>query len=235
MTLDHLEKSLGYTFSNPSLLTQALTHPSARNELNLSYDNQRMEYLGDAALGLSAADYLYRQFPDLPEGRMTMLRSMAASTATLAALGRKIDIGPYLILGKGEETSGGRNKENNLADAIEAIMGAIYLDGGPDAVGSFFRKHLSEMLEHASQSGFSSNPKGMLQEWAQQNGYPCPEYEVTNEVGQPHQKTFTIRVYIGNLLEGSGNGSTKRAAEADAASQLLEKLPGIESQSQNSG
>lgn len=229
MSFAPLEKNLGYNFLNATLLSHALTHPSTRNEQNLNYDNQRMEYLGDAALGLAAADYLYRQFPDLPEGRMTMLRSMAASAPTLAALGRRLEIGPHLILGKGEESSGGRNKENNLADAVEAIIGAIYLDGGQDAVNNFFRKHFSEMLDLASQSGFTSNPKGMLQEWAQQNGYPCPEYEVTNEEGQPHLKTFTIRVSIGNLLEGSGNGSTKRAAEADAASRLLGKLPKIES------
>lgn len=225
MSLANLERNLGYTFSDRSMLEQALTHPSTRNELHLTYDNQRMEYLGDASLGLAAADFLYREFPDLPEGKMTVMRSSVSSTTTLASLGRSLDIGPYMILGKGEESSGGRNKENNLADTLEAIIGAIYLDGGQGNVEKFFRKHFSPSLNLASLAGQTANPKGVLQEWAQQKGFPCPEYELISEEGPAHQRWFSIRVSIGQLLQGAGSGSTKRAAEADAAARLLENLP----------
>lgn len=224
MSLDDLQRNIAYTFARRELLEQAVTHPSVRNEQNLSFDNQRMEYLGDAALGLAAAHFLYQNFPDEPEGRLTILRSAATSTVTLADLARDLHIGDVMVLGKGEESSGGRNRDNNLADTLEAVIGAVYLDGGHDAVRRVFEQLFAPVLQKAAVPGQTANPKGLLQEWAQRNGLPCPVYTVASEEGPPHQRWFTVRVKINGTVEEVGAGSTKRAAEADAASRAVSRM-----------
>jgi ribonuclease III len=218
-----LENRLGYSFRQNNLLEQALTHGSIRNERNLVHDNQRMEYLGDAALGLVCADYLYHHFPDLPEGRLTILRSSVTNTASLAEIARGIDLGSSMSLGRGEEQSGGRDKSNNLADTMEAVIGAAYLDGGLAAVTAIFNHLFAARLDHLDESAGIANPKGRLQEWAQQAGLPCPVYNVISDEGPSHQKSFVVSVLINEQLTAEGQGTTKRAAEADAARNLIKR------------
>ena len=219
---DALMHRLGYTFRDPLLLTLALTHPSARNEHNLPDDNQRLEYLGDAALGLATAATLYRDHPGLGEGELTVRRSQVTSTTALATVARSIDLGPDLILGRGEEQSGGRDKPNNLADAVEAILGAAFLDGGLDAVCAIFDKTIAPHLA-PEPSAESANYKGILQEWAQRHGHACPVYHVIHAEGPAHQRSFTVTVSLDNGLTASGCGASKRTAEQQAARELLDK------------
>jgi len=218
-----LENRLGYSFRQNNLLEQALTHGSIRNERKMEQDNQRMEYLGDAALGLVCADYLYHHFPDLPEGRLTILRSSVTNTASLAEIARGIDLGASMSLGRGEEQSGGRDKSNNLADTMEAVIGAAYLDGGFAAVSAIFNILFAPRLDNLDDSAGLSNPKGRLQEWAQQAGLPCPVYNVISDEGPSHQKSFIVTAVINEQLTAQGQGSTKRAAEAEAARNLIKQ------------
>ncbi|HMO04339.1 MAG TPA: ribonuclease III [Kiritimatiellia bacterium] len=213
---------LGYTFHDPLLLTLALTHTSARYEHNLPDDNQRLEYLGDAALGLVTAAQLYLDHPHLDEGELTVRRSQVTSTTALATVARAIDLGPALILGRGEEQSGGRDKPNNLADAIEAILGAAYLDGGLDAVRAIFDITIAPHLAPDTATE-STNYKGILQEWAQRHGHACPTYRVIQAEGPAHQRSFTVTASLDNGVNASGSGSSKRAAEQRAAKELLDK------------
>lgn len=217
---------LGYTFRDPLLLTLALTHPSARNEHNLPDDNQRLEYLGDAALGLVTAAHLYLDHPDLGEGELTVRRSQVTSTTALANVARAIELGPALILGHGEEQSGGRDKPNNLADAVEAILGAAYLDGGLDAVRTIFEQTIAPRLAPAT-SGDTTNYKGLLQEWAQRRGHTCPTYRVAHVDGPAHQRLFTVVVSLDDGRTASGNGVSKRTAEQQAARELFDKIASL--------
>jgi ribonuclease-3 len=220
MTED-LQQRLGYQFRDLALLRLAMTHPSAMNEQKLDDDNQRLEFLGDAALGLAAAEHGYLQHTGLPEGKLTSMRSAAANAAALAAIAREVNIGHHLILGVGEESSGGRDKDKNLADALEAVMGAAYLDGGMDAVRAIFKSLFTGRLDSYVSSGGDDNPKGTLQEWAQQHGLPCPAYRVLNEEGPAHEKFFTIEAQIGEGERVTGTGKSKRSAESEAARRLL--------------
>ncbi|HMP90321.1 MAG TPA: ribonuclease III [Kiritimatiellia bacterium] len=224
MELADLENTIGYKFQDRSLLELAVTHPSVRYEQHLPGDNQRMEYLGDAVLGLVTAEYLYLRNPSFTEGKLTMMRSAITSASALASIARTISLGPKLRLGKGEETSGGHHKENNLADALEAIFGAIYLDGGYQAVHSVFQNLFITMVESLEIQEGSDNPKGQLQEWAQKNGKKCPEYAVIKEEGPPHRRWFTVTAGINEQTSAEGQGPTKKSAEADAARNLLQQV-----------
>lgn len=218
------QEIFGYRFHDSALLDLALTHPSARYERNLPDDNQRMEYLGDAVLGLASAKYLYYNFRDLPEGQLTMLRSNLTSTATLAEMARINGLGTLLALGRGEEQSGGRNKSNNLADALEAVIGAIYLDGTMTAVEEVFLRLFVPLLDTTATSASSANYKGILQEWAQKAGLPCPIYTVVEETGPAHQRMFAIEVQLTDGRKTTGHGSSKRFAEQEAAMKLLSQI-----------
>lgn len=218
------EEKLGYTFRDASLLRLALTHPTARYERDLSDDNQRLEYLGDAALGLAVAEHLYRHRPDLDEGRLTVLRSRLASTAALAGIARRIELGAHLDLGRGEELGGGRDKNRTLADALESVLGAAYLDGGIHAVAAIVERNFLHLLEEAAAGNDSENHKGVLQEWAQKAGLPCPTYQLLSMSGPAHQPTFTIKVTINDELYAEAEGPSKRAAEQVAALLLLTKV-----------
>ena len=218
-----LEAKLGYAFRDPAHLSRALVHGSSRNERPGDGDNQRMEFLGDAALGLSAAGFFYHRDPDAPEGALTLLRSQATSTTTLAMIAEDIDLGAHLVLGRGEETSGGRHKKKNLADTLEAVIGAAYLDGGLPAVDTIFQHLFAPRLPRAS-TPHAANPKGALQEWAQRHGHPCPTYSLVSESGPPHARTFVVRVHVGRHAEAEGEGDSKRRAEAAAAARLLDHV-----------
>lgn len=222
--MKELQDKINYQFTKIEFLRWALTHPSARHENNLDEDNQRLEFLGDAVIGLLTAEFGYHHYKHMQEGQLTMLRSGAASTGALAVLARSLQLGSYLELGKGEENSGGRDRDNNLADALEAIMGACYLDGGMAAARQVFARLFQPVLALNSASVLHRNPKGELQERVHAQGLPNPEYTIMSEEGPAHRPTFVVRVNIGDDKVATGSGNSKRAAEVEAALALLSLL-----------
>lgn len=220
-----LEKALGHRFRRRRWLEEALTHPSfAHEQTSEQQDNQRLEFLGDAALGLVAAAALYEAVPEAREGQLTKLRSLVSSTKALAQLAQSVELGVYLRLGRGEDMGGGRIRPTILADALEAILGAAYLDGGLKAVQKIFRCVFEPRLRELGMTDWHENPKGELQEYVQRNGNGTPRYHVISEEGPPHQRTFTVEVHIKGEPCGTGQGSTKREAETQAALQALLKF-----------
>lgn len=222
-----LEKALGYSFRKKNLLATALMHRSFRFERGGKLeDNQRLEFLGDAALSLVAGDYLYKTFPDLREGDLTMHRSHLTSGKMLAQIGQGIQLGDWLQLGKGEQKSGGHRRPSNITDAFEAVIGAAYLDGGIKAVTRIFnRLFLFLTKEVEGTDPLKDNPKGLLQEIAQQKWRANPHYRVISQTGPAHERTFFVQAEIRGAVMGSGHGHTKRAAEQSAAQDALNKLP----------
>ncbi|MDB4541508.1 ribonuclease III [Akkermansiaceae bacterium] len=219
-----LQETLSYTFSDEQLLKEALSHPSLSSEMRPAPpDNQRLEYLGDAVIELITSDYLYRTFPNCQEGLLTKLRASIVSKTGLAQVARRLKIGESLMFSRGEESSGGRERASNLADALEAIIGAIYLDAGHDrarelVVGIFE----PELLALDPESAQASNSKGTLQEILQQIAPESPNYEMVSEEGPPHDRTFTSKVtWCGKTL-GSGTGASKKVSEIAAAVVALE-------------
>lgn len=219
-----LEKQIGYRFWRRKRLEQALTHPSFRHELGpASPDNQRLEFLGDAALGLAAAAVLYETHPECNEGDMTKMRSLLTSTKALAAVAQRIGLGDYLRLGKGEQLSGGRQRASILADALEAVIGAAYVDGGARAVQAIFRALFLPLLHETSLAQQVENPKGLLQEWAQREQGCNPRYHIVTEEGPAHQRLYVVAVLVGEQECGRGTGTNKREAETAAALDALQR------------
>ncbi len=221
-----LEKALGYSFRKKSLLITALLHRSLRFERGGEMeDNQRLEFLGDAALSLVAGDYLYKTFPDLREGDLTMHRSRLTSGKMLAQIGQGIQLGDWLQLGKGEQKSGGHRRPSNITDAFEAVIGAAYLDGGVKAVTRIFnRLFLFLTKDVEGKDPLEDNPKGLLQEIAQRQQRTNPRYRVIKQAGPAHERTFFVDVEIGGAVMGKGHGNTKRDAEQSAAQDAIDKL-----------
>ena len=218
-----LERALGYRFRRKRWLEQAITHPSFSHEQPERVpDNQRMEFLGDAALGLVAAARLFESNPSAAEGTLTKMRSLITSTKALAEVAQRIDLGAHLRLGRGEERGGGRIRASILADAFEAVLGAAYLDGGVKAVEKIFRTLFSPGLEATASVHRRENPKGALQEWSQRGGTGMPHYHVIHEEGPPHQRIYTVEVRVAGEVRGTGAGPTKRDAETQAAIQALD-------------
>jgi ribonuclease-3 len=210
-----LEKRIQYRFKNKALLEMALTHPSFRYEdAATEQDNQRLEFLGDAVLGLLAADVLTEKNPLANEGELTKLKSSITSGAALASAARELGLGEHLRLGKGESASGGSDRDSNLEDALEALLGAVWLDGGLKAAQKFFDRNIFQCLENAGPA--IENPKGMLQEYAQKKGYPVPVYEVLEESGPDHARHFRVEVTVSTYAY-RGEGSSRREAEKMAA------------------
>lgn len=221
-----LEAALGYRFRKRRLLEQAITHPSfAHEQLEPTPDNQRLEFLGDAALGLIAAAMLYESRPDAPEGAMTKIRSSLSSTKALAEIAQRAQLGAFLRLGRGEERGGGRIRPTILADALEAVLGAAFLDGGLKAVQKIFRTLFEPRLGELGFSAWHDNPKGDLQEWSQRQGTGAPLYRMVKEEGPAHQRVFTVEVLVGGNPLAQGSGPTKREAETQAALHALRNLP----------
>lgn len=219
-----LERALGYGFRRRSRLEHALTHPSYSHEIkDGTPDNQRLEYLGDAALSLVAAAALYESHPDLAEGDLTKRRSLVTSTKGLARIAARIQLGAYLRLGRGEAMGGGRERPTTLADALEAVIGAAYLDGGIRAVQKIFKTLFVAELKDSASSIPIENPKGVLQEWAQGRGAGNPRYVVVAESGPAHQRIYSVEVRLAGETIGSGQGSNKRDAETQAAFDALAK------------
>ncbi len=219
-----LQKSLGYEFKSSDLLESALTHRSYRFENNTETDNQRLEFLGDSVLGFLLADRVFRGYVEHPEGMLTVLRASVASGVALACKARSLHLGDALLLGNGERTTGGQNRESNLADMFEALLGAIYLDGGIEAVSNVFDNLFAEELSALKDDPWSDNPKGHLQSIAQKDYQVDPVYETLEETGPKHCSRFRVRVSVGEALKAEGTGGTKRAAQSVAATALLKEM-----------
>jgi ribonuclease-3 len=219
-----LEKRLGHRFKRLDLLELALTHRSWANEQGIPEHYERLEFLGDAVLGLVAAEWLYASHPELPEGELSKHKAQLVSRDTLAKHARDLDLGGVLRMGVGEERSGGRTKPSLLADSMEAIFGAVYLDGGLETA----RKAILPMLEggyHERARQVVNDAKTQLQEVVQALGWDLPEYRLTDSLGPDHSKTFVVECWLAGELAGRGEGPSKKTAEQKAAADALEKLP----------
>lgn len=217
--LDDLEQKTGIKFNNISLLRQALTHKSYLNE-NPSAgldDNERMEFLGDALLDFVVADGLYSDFPDLPEGKLTEIRISLVRKETLAEKASQLSLGKYLLMGKGEETTGGRKRLSNLANTFEALVAAIYLDQGLDQVRTFILDIFQNEISSVRAGDLAINYKALLQELTQDEYRCLPEYEVVEATGPDHDKIFYVSVSVGEAVLAIGSGKSKKTAEAEAA------------------
>lgn len=218
-----LEKVLDYRFEKPELLEQALTHSSYANErLGGALDcNERLEFLGDAVLGMVVADHLYREHPDLPEGDLTRLRASMVCEEALAEVARGWDLGEYIRLGHGEALTGGQERTSILADAVEAVLAALYLDGG---IAQARRTIRGAVLSHEAPAGRTRDHKTALQEFVQRESGHVLTYELLSAQGPDHQKTFTMAVSLDGRQIGQGNGHSKKEAEQMAAKTALETL-----------
>jgi ribonuclease III len=218
--LASVEEMLGHRFRRPELLEAALTHRSRSGESPGSEDYERLEFLGDAVLGTVAAHWLYDRFPGHPEGELSRLKSYLVSEPVLAGFAESLGLGEALRLGVGEERSGGREKDRLLADAFEAVLAALYLEGGIEAVSRVALPMLEEAASHAGESA-ARDPKTELQERLQAVGVSPPEYKVAAESGPDHQKLFVVECWSEGRLLGSGEGSSKKRAEKAAAESAL--------------
>ncbi len=226
MALLQLESRIKYHFNDPAILFHALSHSSYANEMRLSKNksNERLEFLGDAVLELVTSEYVYREYTDLSEGDLTKLRASIVCEQTLSTCARDLQIGEFLFLGKGEDSSGGRERDSILSDALEAIIGAIYLDGGFTNAKEFIT---SFILTDLKNKDLFFDSKTILQEIIQnEDNKQRLRYKLISEEGPDHNKTFTIAVLVGNDEIGIGSGRTKKAAEQEAAYQAIQKLRG---------
>ena len=216
------ENLIGYSFQNPALLETAFTHSSYRNEKKVNGDcNERLEFLGDSVLGVISAEYFYRNLNHLPEGEMTKRRAACVCEKSLCGFAKEIDLGKYILLGKGEEHSGGRNRPSILADCFEAVIAAIYLDGGLKAAEDF----VLPFLKRAAMVVPKLNDyKTTLQEIIQKNPDEHLTYILVGESGPDHCKSFEVEVRLNSNIIGSGVGASKKAAEQDAARKALELM-----------
>ena len=219
-----LEQAIGYRFRKKALLELAVTHPSFRYEDHeTDDDNQRLEYLGDAVLSLIAAEHLFHTQPAAREGDLSKLRSRLTQDRTLARIGASIGISQFMRLGRGEERNGGAERASNLADAVEAIIGAAWIDGGSRAANKIFKKVFLSELEELQGTPVKGNPKGALQEYAQSRNHGIPEYETIGTAGPEHDRVFTVEVRACGQSWQASAGS-KREAERPAAQLALAEL-----------
>ena len=224
-TLTDFQTRLGLQFSDPSLLERAFIHRSYINEHpndGLEH-NERLEFLGDAVLELVVTDHLYRHYPN-PEGDLTNWRSALVKTESLAAVAEKLNIAPYFKLSRGESKGNARSHALISANAVEAVIGAIYLDRGYEAAAKFINDHIVARLSHILKSGTWMDPKSKFQELSQEQFGVTPAYKVIEESGPDHDKVFTVGVYVSDKLYGRGAGSSKQAAQQEAASSALKAL-----------
>ncbi|SEM43153.1 RNAse III [Syntrophus gentianae] len=226
LALKELESSLSHSFGDISRLDQALVHRSYVNENPgfSSGDNERMEFLGDAVLELCITDLLMKTFPDYTEGQLSKLRASVVNEQPLAELARELDVGRFLLLGKGEESSGGRSKASILANTFEAIIAAVYLDGGFDRAYEVVRRLFSSLIEEGSRNLTYRDYKTTLQELSQNRFREIPRYSLIGEYGPDHDKIFESRLAIPGVLEATGKGKSKKEAEQNAARSALDTL-----------
>ena len=221
-----LQQVIPINFKDESLLQQAFIHSSYINENPGApiTDNERLEFLGDALLSFIVAEELYREFPNFGEGKLTEIRVSLIRQETLADIATGLKLGDYLLLGKGEEATGGRRKQTNLADAFEALIGAIFLDQGLGIAADFVLARYAAQLEEVRAKGIERNYKALLQELTQAKYKQLPAYRIVEASGPDHDKSFVIEVTLGERTLGSGSGKTRRAAEMEAARSAWEKL-----------
>ncbi|MBM4142495.1 MAG: ribonuclease III [Lentisphaerae bacterium] len=222
-----LEKSIGYRFRRRRWLEAALTHRSYRSENpSVEVDNQRLEFLGDAVLGFLTAAYLHEHFQECREGDLTAFRSRTNSGRAFAEIAGAIDLGAYMRMGRGEEKCGGRRRESTLADAFEAVVGAVYCDGGVSGAQRVFKRLLMPLLVALDGDVWVDNPKGKLQEVSQRRWRSAPQYKVVRRDGPPHASIFTVEAIVGGRVRGTGKGPSKQDAESDAALAALRRIGG---------
>ena len=220
--MEQLQNNLGYHFKNPALLARALTHSSYANERHVDTgDNERLELLGDSVLGFITAEYIFANHRDFPEGELTKLRAYAVCEKSLFSYAEEIGLGNYLKLGKGEERTGGRTRPSVLSDAFEAVIAAIYLDGGMDEAKKFVLRFVVPYVE--AKPTFKDY-KTMLQEVVQKNQGETLEYVLVSETGPDHDKCFTVEVHLNSNVIGRGVGGSKKKAEQNAAKEALELM-----------
>lgn len=231
---EELEELLGHRFQDPKLLLRALTHKSLlaeqpANGTSVIADNEQLEFLGDSILGFLASDYLLRLCPHYPEGNLSKLKALLVSSAHLYETAKALSLGHHLLLGKGEEMSGGRHKKALLANAVEAIIAAIYLDGGLEPCRAFLERYVwgGVQLEELGQVHVPVDSKSALQELAQARKLPVPRYVIVRESGPEHAKTFTVEARVGKDLTAQAEGASKKAAGQQAAERLLEVVRAV--------
>ncbi len=224
--IEAFQRLLGYEFGDTDLLLSALTHPSYVNEHpeDVVDDNQRLEFLGDAVLDFIAGEWVYHTYPNFREGQMTRLRAALVRTETLARIGMQVGVGEGLRLGHGEEESGGRWRDANLCDAFEAVMGALYLDGGLFAVQDFVEPLIEPVAAAILSAEADLDAKSRLQEWSQAELRITPSYRIISERGPDHSKIFEAEVLLGRQIVGQGQGRSKQAAEQAAAQAAWEEI-----------
>lgn len=221
--IPQLEQLLDYRFQDQSLLVQALTHPSFLNEASggAGQDYQRLEFLGDAVLGLLLAEMLYVQYPGWDEGDLSQLRSRLAGQDVLADRARKLNIGSYFLLGRGEEQTAGRDKDSILADVLEALIAALYLDGGLPVARTLVIRLFNELATAPETLQLARDSKSELQEFLSSHGYPAPEYRLLEESGPPHDRLFIFQILVAGTVAGTGRGKSKKIAQQAAAAESL--------------
>ena len=222
-----LQQAIGYRFRDRGLLEHAMTHTSRANE-DVSggvRDNESMEFLGDAVLGFVVADVLFRDFPEFDEGQKSKMKASLVSTATLAQQAERLDLGEHMLLGRGEEKTGGRRKQALLADSYEALIAAIYLDGGVEPARAFIVREFGPLIAEARRTGVSDRDyKSALQELLQSRELPLPEYRLVGSIGPDHRKLFQVEVIVKGERIGDATGRSKKEAEQEAARAALERL-----------
>jgi len=224
--INQIEKNLGITFKNKSWLKEALVHRSYLNEAKdpKLRSNERLEFLGDSVLAFWVSDQIFHRFPDLPEGKLTFIRTYLVRTETLTKLSQKLNLGRFLLMSKGEEQSGGRENPVLLANAFEAITGAIFLDQGMEGISTFLQSQLEPLIASISNVENLKDNKSRFQELAQAKGWGTPIYKLISSFGPDHQKTFIMGVYLEDKLLAEGQSRSKQEAEEEAAKKALEIL-----------
>ncbi len=220
-----LEKTIGYSFKNKELLLRALSHSSYANEMRAGYkSNERLEFLGDSVLSVVVAEYLFKNFENLPEGELTKMRASLVCEKSLAAFSREMNLGKFLFLGKGEQQNGGRERPSILADAFESLLAAMYLDGGMEVAKKHVLKFVEAEMSHHSVEEAFHDYKTQLQEIIQRNPEEELSYVLVAESGPDHGKQFTVEVLLNSNVIGSGTARSKKQAEQNAAKQALELM-----------
>ena len=222
--MDALEERLGYKFKNINLLKNSLTHSSYANEVRGGFSsNERLEFLGDSVLSVIVSDYIYKHYPNMPEGELTKLRASLVCEKSLCTFSRELHLGEFLMLGKGEEKGGGRERDSILADAFEAVLAAMYLDGGMEVARQHVLRFVLPELNHTDDEVFKDY-KTALQEIIQRNPEEEVTYILTDESGPDHDKLFTVEVHLNSNVIGTGSGKSKKQAEQSAAKQALQLM-----------
>lgn len=224
--LRKLENTIGYRFRDHQMLLSALRHRSVLNKENLGRheSNERLEFLGDAVLDFIIAEYFYHLFPGMVEGQLTKLRSVIVSGMSLVGAAKRIDLGEFLILSENEDRAGGRNRASILEDAFEALIGAMYLDGGVKPTRNFIETHLLDNWREIVTKDEYVNYKSLVLEHAQANSWDSPEYRLIDESGPDHAKRFVVEIFLNGVSYGKGEGTSKKTAEQKAASAAATKL-----------